>query len=130
MCQRPTLLESPIELDDLHDEMTVTLHQFAESLGIAIDAKDSYTRSHSCEVAEIALVLAQSLNVDPLDAEFIHIGGHLHDIGKIGVPDHILKKQGVLTKLEWRFIHQHPIIGARILEPVGGIAGSGNRHWV
>ncbi len=101
------------------------IHQFAESLSNAIDAKDAYTERHSLEVAEISRILALSLGLGTDHADMIHIAGHLHDIGKIGVPDRILNKQGKLNEDEWLAIRRHPQIGAAILTPVQEIAASG-----
>lgn len=101
------------------------IHQFSESLGNAIDAKDPYTERHSLEVAEISRILAFSLGLGTEAANIIHIAGHLHDIGKIGVPDAIIHKQGPLTDAEMFFIRIHPEIGADILRPVREIADSG-----
>ncbi len=96
----------------------VTLHQFAESLGAAIDAKDDLTRTHSQEVAIMSQHLAEGLGLGGERCEAFHIAGHLHDIGKIGIPDHILKKEGALTQAEWEQMRQHPSIGYAILKPV------------
>ncbi|MGE0086540.1 MAG: HD-GYP domain-containing protein [Desulfococcaceae bacterium] len=101
------------------------IHQFSESLGNAIDAKDPYTERHSMEVAEISRILALSLGLGTETADIIHIAGHLHDIGKIGVPDAIIHKEGALTETETFFIRRHPEIGADILRPVREIASSG-----
>lgn len=101
------------------------IHDLAESLGEAVDAKDHYTRHHSVEVAEIAYIIAEQLRLPGEGAELIHIAGHLHDLGKIGVPDHILNKQGPLTQAEWETLLRHPEIGANILRPVTDIAASG-----
>ncbi len=101
------------------------IHQFSESLGNAIDAKDPYTERHSLEVAEISRILANSLELGTEAANIIHIAGHLHDIGKIGVPDAIIHKQGPLTGAERLCMRRHPEIGADILRPVQEIAASG-----
>ncbi len=101
------------------------IHQFAESLGNAIDAKDHYTKRHSLEVAEVSRILAFHLGLDSEKVNIIHIAGHLHDIGKIGVPDSILNKQGGLNSDEWSAIRRHPQIGAAILYPVQAIESSG-----
>jgi HD-GYP domain-containing protein (c-di-GMP phosphodiesterase class II) len=108
---------SPACPDQTHF-VTATLHQFAESLGNAIDAKDPHTSMHSDEVAEVARILALAMNLTPSQAAVIHVAGHLHDIGKIGVPDSVLRKQGPLTTKEWQAIRRHPEAGAAILEPV------------
>ncbi|MCG8633060.1 MAG: HD domain-containing protein [Desulfobacterales bacterium] len=104
---------------------TKVLHQFSESLGAAIDAKDPFTSLHSEEVAEISHSIALSMGLDTREADLIHVAGHLHDIGKIGIPDDILKKKEPLTDLDWKFIRRHPDIGADILKPVEALADSG-----
>ncbi len=104
---------------------TTILHQFSESLGAAIDAKDPFTSLHSEEVAEIAHSIALAMGIDPGEADIIHIAGHLHDIGKIGVPDAILKKPGALSDEEWQSIKKHPDTGANILCPVASLMESG-----
>ena len=101
------------------------LHQFSEALGAAIDAKDAYTRRHSEQVAEIAHIIARGMGMDEMQVDIIHVAGHLHDIGKIGVPNHILRKKGPLTDLEWEYIRRHPDIGADILRPVEALAQTG-----
>ncbi len=101
------------------------LHQLAESLGTAIDAKDPFTSLHSEEVAEISHAIALSMGLTTSEADIIHVAGHLHDIGKIGIPDAILKKTGPLSDDEWAHIKQHSDIGAGILEPVGCLCENG-----
>jgi len=100
------------------DAFYESLHQIAEALGNAIDAKDVFTRDHSRQVAELSRCLALRLGFSHRQAEMIHIAGHLHDIGKIGVPDEVLAKQRPLTDVEWALIKAHPVAGARILAPV------------
>lgn len=94
------------------------LHELSESLGNAIDAKDTSTKTHSEEVAVVARQLALTLGMSPAIADVVHIAGHLHDIGKIGIPDSILFKKGPLTAEEWDIIRQHPSMGATILRPL------------
>ncbi|WP_343219571.1 HD-GYP domain-containing protein [Pseudodesulfovibrio sp. JC047] len=114
----------PIRPNSAHFVTTV-LHQFAESLGFAIDAKDPYTSMHSEEVAEVSHALALSMGLSPNEADIIHVAGHLHDIGKIGVPDAVLKKQGSLSPSEWRAMRRHPRAGADILRPVAALKSLG-----
>jgi HD-GYP domain-containing protein (c-di-GMP phosphodiesterase class II) len=95
-----------------------SLHQFAESLGNAIDAKDPRTSCHSEEVAVIAQAIGQTLGMTCHESDLLHIAGHLHDIGKIGVPDRVLQKEGPLNDDEMRLIKMHPAIGANIVQPV------------
>ncbi|MCJ2165366.1 HD-GYP domain-containing protein [Pseudodesulfovibrio sp. S3-i] len=105
--------------------VTAVLHQFAESLGNAIDAKDPYTSSHSEEVAEVSHTLALSMGMSPREADIIHVAGHLHDIGKIGVPDSVLIKKGPLNAGEWQAVRKHPLVGADILRPVAALSSLG-----
>lgn len=104
---------------------TKLLHQFSESLGTAIDAKDPFTSLHSEEVAEISHSIALAMGLSTFQSDIIHVAGHLHDIGKIGVPDEILKKKEPLTDLDWKFIRRHPDIGADILRPVEALEETG-----
>ncbi len=103
-----------IGYDLVHD----TVHQFAESLGNAIDAKDTCTSSHSDEVAVISKALSVQIRLNPDECRALHIAGHLHDIGKIGIPDSILKKKGKLTDEEYEVVKKHPVIGSEIVSPV------------
>ncbi|MBI5522477.1 MAG: HD domain-containing protein [Desulfarculus sp.] len=105
--------------------ITAEIHQFAESLGKAIDARDHFTRLHSEEVAMVAYILALRLGQAPALADRIHIAGHLHDLGKLAVPDRILLKPGPLTAEEWAVVRRHPEIGAEIIAPVDYLAQSG-----
>ncbi|WP_320175629.1 HD-GYP domain-containing protein [Maridesulfovibrio sp.] len=102
---------------------SMTVHQFAESLGNAIDAKDHYTCSHSEEVAVVAQALGVQLGLNDQECELLHIAGHLHDIGKIGLPDSILKKEGRLTLEEYEIVKKHPAMGAEIVKPVATVSG-------
>jgi len=96
----------------------VPMHQLAQSLGNAVDAKDSTTFNHSEEVARVSELLSKLLGLPDKDIETIHLAAHLHDIGKIGIPDSILRKPGRLDKEEFEQIKLHPEIGARIVEPI------------
>ncbi|WP_243546989.1 HD-GYP domain-containing protein [Pseudodesulfovibrio tunisiensis] len=121
---RPRLqLEDICEFQIL-DAVHMTVHQFAESLGNVIDAKDHCTRSHSEEVAVVSQAIGLELGLSARQADILHVAGHLHDIGKIGIPDAILKKQGPLTSAEFEIIKQHPQIGAGIMAPVTGFSGT------
>lgn len=101
--------------------VTSILHQFAESLGNAIDAKDQHTSMHSDEVARVSHALALAMGLPRREADIIHVAGHLHDIGKIGVPDQVLQKTGALDSSEWRAVRKHPEAGADILRPVASL---------
>ena len=94
--------------------------EFVESLASSLDARDDYTAGHSRRVSEYACAIAQAMNLPGEEIDIIRIGGLLHDIGKIGVPDSILRKPGKLTSDEMAMLRLHPTIGRRILEGVRG----------
>ncbi len=85
----------------------------------AIEAKDAYTEGHSNRVSEFATLIGREMGLVPDALEDIQIAGMLHDIGKIGVNDLILKKSGKLNSFEVGKIKEHPEIGQRILQPIG-----------
>jgi HD-GYP domain-containing protein (c-di-GMP phosphodiesterase class II) len=84
----------------------------------ALDARDKYTRGHSERVACLGREIALELRLSEKETEDIYISGLLHDIGKIGVPDHVLLKPGRLTDEEFQIIKQHPTIGYEILKQI------------
>lgn len=98
---------------DLKDAYKGTM----ESLRLAVDAKDSYTKNHSDRVSYYSVLLAKALNLPEEQIELIKDGGLFHDIGKIGIPDSILQKAGKLTDDEYHDIKNHPSIGEHILQP-------------
>lgn len=104
--------------------LALTLHQLAESLGRAVDAKDAWTCAHSEEVAVVSQILALNMGFTPNQAELVHLAGHLHDIGKIGIPDAILQKPGALTAEEFEVIKRHPVIGEAIVQPIKVLNGA------
>lgn len=88
------------------------------ALAKALDARDSYTQDHSQRMAALTDSLCQKLRIDENQIEAIRLAAALHDIGKIGVPDEILRKPGPLTSQEWDLMKLHPKIGADIIAPV------------
>ena len=87
----------------------------------AIDAKDPYTRGHSERVAAYSRAIARYLGLPKDMQEKVWIAGVLHDVGKIGVQDRVLLKQGVLTPEEFEQMKLHPVIGADIIEPISAL---------
>ena len=87
-------------------------------LASAIDARDPYTLGHSVRVGELAARIGQELNLTSLQLQDLEIGGYLHDVGKIGIRDSVLLKQGTLTKEERAMVEEHPLIGLHIIEPI------------
>jgi putative nucleotidyltransferase with HDIG domain len=89
-----------------------------QSLASALDAKDSYTSGHSSRVAEIAAMIAEKLEYDLEGIKRIRMAGILHDIGKIGVDDAVLRKPGQLNQEEFEQIKLHPVLGYDILKEI------------
>ena len=89
-----------------------------QSLAEALEVKDPYTRGHSVRVSEYSGIIARSLQLDAETVRQIELGGHLHDIGKIGVREDVLNKPGRLTDEEYQHIMTHPLVGWRILAPL------------
>ena len=85
----------------------------------ALDLRDASTAEHSRTVARLAEVTARTLGLEPARVERIRTAGALHDLGKIAVPDAILRKEGGLTDAEWAEIRRHPEVGAQILQHAG-----------
>ena len=110
----------------LEDAFTGTIRSLAE----AIDAKDPSTRGHSDWVSKYALMIGRQLGMNNGLLDELKYSGYLHDVGKIGIPDEILGKSCQLTADEWKLMKKHPIVSARILEPVpiSGTIKSAIRH--
>jgi HD-GYP domain-containing protein (c-di-GMP phosphodiesterase class II) len=108
---------------DLDTDYLKTLDlQAVVSLAEAVDRKDGYTRSHSAAVARIAHLLALELGLSAAAAERVGIAGRLHDIGKIGIPDVVLRKPGRLDDAELVLVRKHPSEAEAILEPIEFLA--------
>ena len=94
------------------------LIEMVTSLAGAIDAKDPYTKGHSTSVSRYAEALARAINLPEEEVQKITLGGLLHDVGKIGIPENVLRKPGKLENDEWEIMKQHPVIGAeKVLAP-------------
>ena len=89
-----------------------------QSLADALEVKDPYTAGHSTRVTEYALAIGQELGLPETLMEQLELGSRLHDIGKIGVREALLVKDGTLTDDEYAHIMEHPVIGWRLLEPL------------
>ena len=102
------------------EEMSVA---FVQSMISTLDARDHYTQGHSLRVAEVARELARLMGTGATDLEEIYVSGLLHDLGKIGISDDVLRKPGKLTDDEWTEIRRHPVIGFDILAGVPQLKG-------
>lgn len=94
------------------------LMEMVTSLASAIDAKDTYTKGHSSSVSRYSEALARAINLPAAEVERIALGALLHDVGKIGIPEDVLRKPTQLSDEEWQIMRQHPTIGAeKVLMP-------------
>jgi diguanylate cyclase (GGDEF)-like protein/putative nucleotidyltransferase with HDIG domain len=94
-------------------------YRAAASLAKAVDARDTYTGSHSERVSELAARIALRLGLDPEQVELTRLAGSLHDLGKLAIPEEILRKDGTLTDSERLVLERHPQIGFRMLDSLG-----------
>jgi len=93
-----------------------------QALAEALELKDPYTRGHSVRVSQYSSILARALQLDDEVVRQIELGGHVHDIGKIGVREAVLNKTEKLTDEEYEHIMIHPLVGWRVLAPLLGDA--------
>lgn len=89
-----------------------------EMIAAAVDAKDPYTKGHSWRVSQYSVILAQELGLPEEEVDKIRISATLHDVGKIGVEDRVLKKPGVLTNEEFEIMKRHTVMGYEIVRQV------------
>ena len=92
------------------------------ALALALDARDPYTAGHSERVSTISVTVGHHMRLGDEDIDTLRLGALLHDIGKIGISDDVLRKAGPLTPVEYEAIKQHPVTGARILRSVAFLA--------
>ena len=103
---------------DLYRQQSEFLASVVRALTSAIDAKDPYTCGHSDRVARITVRLAKELGHSTEDLSTMYMAGLLHDIGKIGIDDNVLRKPGRLTNAEFEHIKLHPELGCHILADI------------
>jgi putative nucleotidyltransferase with HDIG domain len=103
---------------EMRDMFTQTIGALAE----AVDKRDPFTARHSQNVKTIAVNIGRVMRVSDHELEALEWGGLLHDVGKIGVPDDVLKKPERLTRAERMIMNSHPVLGAQIIAPVTKLA--------
>ena len=96
-------------------KQSAILMKAIKALIAAMEAKDEYTSGHSLRVVKYAMMLAEKLNLSQEDKFFLQLSAALHDIGKIGMPDEILKKSATLKEMEFLYMKEHPVIGSKIV---------------
>jgi putative nucleotidyltransferase with HDIG domain len=133
--------QTPFTYDDLHlaDALAASVSAGIESaqllrqqeelflstlqiLAQAVELRDDYTGGHTARVSRYAEMLARQMKLSSADLKWIRLGGPLHDIGKIGIDDAILRKPGPLTPEEYQIMQTHAVKGAAILETIPGMA--------
>lgn len=108
-----TRIKSLLRIKELHNNLDCS-EDIVFALAEALEAKDEYTRGHSERVAHYSFELGRALGMQDLDIDILRKGSLLHDIGKVGVKDNILNKEGRLTADELAHIREHPVIGYEI----------------
>lgn len=112
------------ELARAYNRLERSYDQFLEALMKALDARDEATEGHSERVTMLAVTLGREMGLSKTELRSLERGALLHDIGKIGVPDGILKKNGPLDADEWHEMRKHPAIGARIVQEIPALQDS------
>ncbi len=115
--QMKTIQDINKKLEKTYADLEDAYRGTVETLRLAVDAKDSYTKNHSDRVSYYSVLIGKELGLSEEDIRTLRDGGLFHDIGKIGIPDSILQKPGKLTDEEYDDIKNHPSIGAKIIAP-------------
>jgi putative two-component system response regulator len=110
-------VQSLLELKEFTDELE-NVEVVLFTLALSVEARDPYTEGHCHRISRYSAELGQHLGLDDEDVTALRRGGILHDLGKIVIPDEILKKGSQLTEDEWRIMKQHPITGENICRPL------------
>jgi putative two-component system response regulator len=110
-------VKSLLKLKEFTDELE-TADSVLCTLGLSVEARDPYTEGHCERLSQNAVDLGRYLGVDEESIVALRRGGYLHDLGKIVVPDEILKKGSDLTPAEWQIMKQHPVTGETICRPL------------
>jgi ribonuclease P protein subunit RPR2 len=106
------------ELEETLRELEESYFATVKTLAFVVEARDADTRSHLSRAHDYAVALAQRVQPELADDRVFRYGFLLHDIGKVGIPDHILRKPSPLTREEWEVMQTHPILGGQMLAPI------------
>ena len=112
-------VDSPLVIET---HSNVALRELAKALEIAMHAKDPLTGGHARAVGVFSSLVAEAMGLPPERQEFLFLAGLLHDIGKLAIPDEILKKAGPLDDKEWAFMKRHPVIAANMINRLQGFS--------
>jgi putative nucleotidyltransferase with HDIG domain len=113
-----TQIADALQRADMREQMESSFMEIMLTLANAMDARDTYAEDHNHALRDLAEMVCQKVHCNEEEIWAVRWAALLHDIGKIGVPDQILRKNGTLTEEEWAIMKQHPLIGARIVAPV------------
>jgi putative two-component system response regulator len=103
------------KLHERTEEIVLTRMEVIRQLGRAAEFKDNETGTHILRMSAYTRIISRNIGLDNVRAELIFLSAPMHDIGKIGTPDYILKKDGALSPEEWEIVKQHPVQGANII---------------
>lgn len=115
-------VESYRDLETANEQLLLAYDENIEAWSRALDQRDHETQGHSQRVTAIAVKLAQHAGIEGRELRYLRWGALLHDIGKMGIPDAILRKAGPLTPEEWAIVQQHPVIARDLLLPIRYLA--------
>jgi HD-GYP domain-containing protein (c-di-GMP phosphodiesterase class II) len=118
-----TFNQMVINLNSAYTEIEEGYLQAVQSLAMAVEAKDRYTKGHCDRVVFYSTVIAQHMDIAENEIVELQLASQLHDVGKIGVPEALLNKPGKLSPEEMRYIQKHPLIGYQILRPAKFLRG-------
>ena len=111
-----------VENSRINDDMERTYFETISALALAVDAKDRYSHGHLDRVSEYCEKIGEKLGLDDEDITILREAARLHDLGKLGIPDDVLLKDGPLTDTEWLLMRKHPEIGESIIKPVRSLS--------
>jgi HD-GYP domain-containing protein (c-di-GMP phosphodiesterase class II) len=110
-----------IEQASMREELERAVEAGVEAMAAAVDMRDDYTGTHSDEVVELARTVGERMGLAHDELGELEFAARLHDVGKIGVPDAVLRKDGPLEGAEWEIMRQHPAWGADMLQRIPGL---------
>ena len=121
LCRLADLGAVALEQARVRQELEHAVDSGVEAMAAAIDMRDDYTGEHSAEVVRLAAVVGEQLGLSEKALAELEIAARLHDVGKIGVPDAVLLKDGPLEAAEWEVMRRHPEWGAHLLGRIPGL---------
>ena len=121
-------MRSATPASDVEPEPASRTFDVYQGLIFAVDTKDRYTKRHSGDVARYSVFLAERMGAQPDFIETVRVAGLLHDVGKIGIPDHILRKPGKLTAEEYEIVQQHVVLGDMIVRDLPDVEADPRRR--